>query len=129
MAQIKIYGIHSKLNPIKQALSQTIHACVVEVLGLPEEKRFHRFFPMEAEDMFYGAGRSDAYTILEIMLIEGRSVESKKQLIKRLFTEIESQLNINPNDLEICIQEAPASNWGFRGMTADEMVLGYEIEV
>ena len=74
MAQIKIYGIDKQLNPVKERLSKTIHEVVVEVLAFPKEKRFHRFFPMVKEDMLYGAGRSDAYTIIEIMMIEGRVV-------------------------------------------------------
>jgi len=79
--------------------------------------------------MLYGVGRSDAYTIIEIMMIEGRSVETKKRLIKMLFKEIEEKLKINPHDIEIFIQEAPASNWGFRGMTGDKIVLDYKVKV
>ena len=129
MAQIKIYGIKEYLNPIKQELSELIHSCVVEALAFPKEKRFHRFFPMEREDMLYGVGRSDAYTIIEIMMIEGRTVETKKRLIKMLFVKIEEVLGIEPNNIEICIQESSASNWGFRGMTGDEIMLGYKVEV
>ncbi|RUM70417.1 MAG: tautomerase family protein, partial [Sulfurovum sp.] len=36
MAQIKIYGIESQLNPIKKQLSDVIHRCVVEALLFPE---------------------------------------------------------------------------------------------
>jgi len=129
MAQIKIYGIKEHLNPIKKELSEIIHACVVEALVFPKEKRFHRFFPMESEDMLYGVGRSDAYTIIEIMMIEGRTVETKKKLIKMLFTQIEEKLNIDSHNIEINIQESPASNWGFRGMTGDEIMLDYKVEV
>ena len=129
MAQIKIYGIKEHLNPIKKELSEVIHSCVVEALTFPKEKRFHRFFPMEKENMLYGVGRSDAYTIIEITMIEGRSVETKKRLIKMLFEKIEERLNIEPNEIEICIQESPASNWGFRGMTGDEILLDYKVEV
>ena len=76
MAQIKIYGISAHLNPIKKQLSDVIHGCVVEALQFPKDKRFHRFFPMDAEDMFYPANRSHAYTIIEISMIEGRTKET-----------------------------------------------------
>ncbi len=33
------------------------------------------------------------------------------------------------NRIEICIQEAPSSHWGFRGMTGDEILLDYKLEV
>jgi len=58
MAQIKIYGIKEQLNPIKSQLSDVIHSCVVDALAFPKDKRAHRFFPLEADDFYYPAGRS-----------------------------------------------------------------------
>lgn len=72
MGQVKIYGLREALNPTKRQLSDVIHACVVEALEFPVDKRAHRFFPLEREDFFWPAGRTDAYTIIEIGLIEGR---------------------------------------------------------
>ena len=59
MAQIKIYGFKDQLNPIKAQLSDVIHGCVVEALKFPADKRAHRFFPLEADDFYTPAGRSD----------------------------------------------------------------------
>jgi len=129
MAQIKVYGIDSHLNPIKEQLSEVIHSCVVEALVFPENKRFHRFFPMKQEDIFYPNSRSRAYTIIEIMMIEGRTVETKKRLIQLLFEHIRKELGIQAVDIEVVIQEAPAYHFGFRGMTGDEMLLDYKVEV
>jgi len=129
MAQVKIYGIDSQLNPIKKQLSDVIHRCVVEALVFPEDKRFHRFFPMKEEDMIFPSNRSDAYTIIEIMMIEGRTKETKKRLIALLFEHIEKELGIQTADVEILIQEAPAYHFGFRGMSGDEMLLDYKVEV
>ena len=49
MAQIKIYGVRERLDPIKRQLSDVIHACVVEALQYPRDKRAHRFFPLERD--------------------------------------------------------------------------------
>ena len=129
MAQIKIYGIDSQLNSIKKHLSDVIHRCVVEALALPEDKRFHRFFSMKKEDMIAPSDRSQAYTIIEIMMIEGRSKETKKRLITLLFEQLQKELGIQAVDIEILIQEAPAYHFGFRGMSGDEMLLDYKVEV
>lgn len=129
MAQIKIYGVKDCLNPIKARLSDVIHGCVVEALQYPVDKRAHRFFPLEKEDFYMPAGRTDAYTIIEICMMEGRTVETKKKLIKLLFERIHSELNISLQDIEICIQDAPKYQWGFRGKTGDEIELTYKIEV
>jgi 4-oxalocrotonate tautomerase family enzyme len=129
MAQVKIYGIRERLGPLRERLSQVIHQCVVEALKFPPDKRAHRFFFMEKEDLLYPAGRTDAYTIIEITMIEGRTVETKKKLIRLLFDRIRDDVGISHQDIEICIQESPASNWGFRGQTGDEVSLNYKIEV
>jgi len=129
MSQIKIYGIKTQLNPIKAKLSDVIHACVVEALQFPVDKRAHRFFPLAKEDMFYPSGRTDAYTIIEITMIKGRTKQAKKQLIRLLFDNIHAELGISLQDIEICIDEAPAENWGFRGQHGDEIAFNYKVNV
>ena len=129
MAQIKIYGLREKLHPIKKQLSDVIHACVVEALQFPENKRTHRFINLEKEDFYYPEGRTDAYIIIEIIMIAGRTVETRKKLIKLLFKKIPAKTGISTTDIEICILENPAQNWGFRGKTGDEVQLDYKIEV
>lgn len=126
---IIVYGIKEKLNPIKAQLSDVIHQCMQSVLGLPEDKRAHRFIPLEKEDFYYPGGRSDAYTVIEINMMAGRKVDTQKQLIKTLFQEIEGQLDIAPVDIEITIQEQAPYQWGFRGMTGDEVQdLNYNVK-
>lgn len=129
MAQIKIYGIKEKLNRIKDKLSDVIHSCAVEALGLPSDKRFHRFFPLDRSDFYYPSDRTDNYTIIEISMFEGRSIEAKKELIRLLFEKISKEINIPVQDIEITIFETPKYNWGIRGKSGDELALSYKVEV
>ena len=127
---IVIYGIKESLNPIKAQLSNVIHECMQSVLGLPEDKRAQCFIALEAEDFYYPTGRTAAYTVIEINMMVGRTIETKKALIKALFQHIQTQLNIAPIDIEITIKEQPAHCWGFRGMTGDEARdLQYKVNV
>jgi len=129
MSQIKVYGLKTHLDTLKASLSDVIHQCVVKALHFPDDKRAHRFISLEKGNFYYPAGRSDAYIIIEILMISGRTVETKKHLINMLFKEIHQQLGIRLEDIEICILESPAHNWGFRGKTGDEVTLNYSIEV
>lgn len=127
---VVIFGIKERLDPIKAKLSDVIHLCMRTELGMPEDKRAHRFIPMNKEDFYYPGGRSDAYTVLEINMMSGRTEETKKSLIKALFIAIESELGITPVDIEIVIKEQPAHCWGFRGMTGDEVRdLTYKVNI
>lgn len=129
MAQIKIYGLREHIEPNREHMSAAIHACSVEALGLPEDKRFHRFFPLDAADFFYAPDRSARYTIVEISMFEGRTVETKKKLISMLFEKLWRECGIAPHDLEITITETPKHNWGIRGLPADELSLNYNVNV
>ncbi|TYK64166.1 tautomerase family protein [Colwellia echini] len=127
---IVVYGIKENLNPIKSQLSDVIHKSMQSVLGMPEDKRAHRFIPMDKSDFYYPGGRTDNYTVIEINMMEGRQIETKKALIKCLFSEIESELSISPVDIEITIKEQPKHCWGFRGITGDEVKdLKYSVNV
>jgi len=129
MAQIKIFGLKSSLARNAEALSFAIHSAVMEALAYPLNKKFHRFLPLDKDEFLYPDDRSENYTIIEISLFEGRSVEAKKQLIKLIFEKIDREVGIGPGDVEITIFETPKYNWGIRGKPGDELSLDYKVDV
>lgn len=63
-------------------------------------------------------------------MMQGRSPDTQKALIKALFSRIESDIGIAPIDVEVTIKEQPAHCWGLRGITGDEARdLAYSINV
>jgi len=129
LGQIKIYGVKGRLNPIKETLSNIIHSCMVDALEYPLDKKFQRFFPMDKEDFYFASERTESYTIIEISMFEGRTIQAKKQLVKLLFERINNKLNISPQDVEITIFETPKHNWGIRGLPGDELALNYKVNI
>lgn len=129
MAQIKIYGIVTQLNPIKAQLSNVIHSCVVDALQYPPDKRAHRFFPLDASDFYFPVGRTERYTIIEISMFEGRTVQAKKHLYRLLYERIQENFGIASQDIEVTITETPKHNWGIRGLPGDEVGLNYKVDV
>jgi phenylpyruvate tautomerase PptA (4-oxalocrotonate tautomerase family) len=129
MGQVKIYGFSDHLRPLRERLSDAIHACIVEALEYPPDKRAQRFFPLQREDFRYPPGRTERYTIIEISMFEGRSVEAKKRLIRLLFERLERDCGIAPTDVEVTLFETPRHNWGIRGLPADELALDYRVDV
>jgi len=129
MGQIAVYGLKDSLNNIKGRLSNIIHSCIVEAFQFPENKRFHRFFPLDRDNFYFPKERTEKYTIIEISIFEGRSIEAKKNLIRLLFERIQKELNIEPNDIEITIFESSKYNWGIRGLPGDELTLEYNVKI
>lgn len=117
------------MKPLREKFSDILHSCIVDAFKYPENKRAHRFFYLEQDDFYYPEGRSEQYTIIEISLFEGRSVESKKTLYQYIFQRFESNLGISKNDVEITLTETPLHNWGIRGKPADELIFDYRVQV
>ncbi|UCR90315.1 tautomerase family protein [Mycetocola spongiae] len=128
MAQFKIFGLDRALIPRREALSDALHGAAMAALGLPETKRFHRFFPMQRENLIIPADRGEDYTIIEVSLFAGRTRETKTLLMGEIFRRFETELGIAPGDVEITLTETPRENWGIRGLPGDELDLPYRVE-
>jgi phenylpyruvate tautomerase PptA (4-oxalocrotonate tautomerase family) len=129
MAQVKIYGLKGSLSEKRECLSNAIHESLMEAFGLPENKKFQRFIMLDENDFIYPTDRSIEYTIIELSIFEGRSVETKKKLINLLIQKIGLQSGIQKQDIEITIFETPMANWGIRGMPGDELKLNYKVSI
>ncbi len=129
MAQVIVYARRTSIDARRQQLSDAIHGAVVAALDYPAEKRFHRFVGLDAADFVYPEDRGDDYTIIEVSMFEGRSAEAKRELIRQLFDRIAAEVGIAPHSVEITITETPKVNWGIRGVNAEDLALGYRLDV
>jgi phenylpyruvate tautomerase PptA (4-oxalocrotonate tautomerase family) len=129
MAQFKIYGRSEFLREQHQRLSDVIHAAAARTLQLPESKRFQRFLPLEPWQLVAPADRSARYLIIEAHMFTGRTVETRKALIRALMDDLSRGLSLSPDDIEITLFESPRENWGIRGQHGDELALAYKVEV
>jgi len=128
MAQVKIFARRAHLERVREALSDAIHRVLRETLGLPEDKRFHRFLPLDDADFVHPSNRGAGYTILELVMFAGRTDQTKRACLRRLMADVPGASGIPVNDLEVVILEAPKANWGIRGVVGDELELSYKVE-
>ncbi|TDD21915.1 tautomerase family protein [Nonomuraea diastatica] len=124
MAQVKVFGRRDVWAGRQREVSDLVQSCLVSAWGLPEEKRFHRFLLLDADD-FVCPQRGERYLVIEVVCFTGRSDDAKRALIR----EIYARSGYDPEDVEITIIEMPKVNWGIRGVPADELALPYNVEV
>lgn len=127
MAQFKIFGREEFLREQHARISDVIHAAAVRSLALPPDKRFHRFLPLAAWQLVAPADRSERYLIIEAYMFTGRSVATRKALIRELLDDLSRELALSPDDIEITLFESPRENWGIRGQHGDELQLNYKV--
>ncbi|WPZ33502.1 tautomerase family protein [Thalassobaculum sp. OXR-137] len=128
MAQIKIHARRAFIDRHRQALSDAIHGVMMAALGLPEDKRFHRFIALDDADFIQPADRGDGYTVIEILMFEGRSDAAKRACLRGLMQAVPEAAGIPVEAVEITIIETPMANWGIRGKIGDELALNYKVQ-
>ncbi len=127
MSQFRIYGHANYLRERTRLISDAVHSAAVAGLAIPEEKRFHRFFPLEDGYFFTPDDRSEAYLIIECVLFEGRSMETKKAFYRELLQRLGADCGIAAQDIEFTFIETPRHDWFIRGVPGDELSLNYTV--
>ena len=112
-----------------QALIEAVYLAQREALKVPEHDRQIRYIEHKPEYFAAPPGKSDNYTLVEITLFPGRSVQAKKALYQSIVSRFEA-LGIPPAEVFIVLNEQPLENWGIRGgIPASELDLGFKLNV
>lgn len=105
-----------------------IQRALIEGIRIPEQDRCIRI--LEYPDHAFAAppSRGPAYSVIEIAMFAGRSLEAKARLYATLQRELEA-FGLAEGDLKIIVHDVPAENWGLRGKPADVTKLGFKVDV
>ena len=113
----------------RAAVIAAVHAAMVEAIKIPEDDRALRLIEYDGDAFSAPPERSDKYTLVEITLFAGRSIEAKRKLYRAIVRNL-SALGVPPMDIKTVLVEVPPENWGVRGgKAASEVDLGFEIKV
>ncbi len=58
---------------------------------------------------------------IQIYLLEGRTEDQKKAVIKEVTATVCSMLQVEPERVRVWIHDMPTANWGIGGVTAKEL--------
>lgn len=113
----------------KNEIMEAVHSSMRKVLKIPENDRDIRFHVYHPMDYQVSPEKTENYTLVEITLFAGRSLQAKKQLYQGIVANL-GKLGILPSDVFIVLHEVPLDNWGIRGgIPASEVDLGFDIKV
>lgn len=103
-----------------------VHAAMMEGLRIPEADKTVRLVVHEPHRFPH---ESDRYTLVDVDLFSGRSLEAKARLYRAIVRNLEP-FGIPPDQMKILLRESGAENWGIRGgVPASEVDLGFEVNV
>ena len=112
-----------------QAIIEAVYQAQREALQLPEHDRQIRYIEHRPEHFHVPPDKGENYTLVEITLFAGRSLQAKRALYQAIVKRFEA-LGIAASDVIIVLNEVPLDNWGIRGgKPASEVDLGFKVNV
>jgi phenylpyruvate tautomerase PptA (4-oxalocrotonate tautomerase family) len=116
------------LNGRQQDFMEAVQRALVEGIRIPEGDRCIRLNEIDADAFLPNPQKSRSYTIIEISLFSGRSIEAKRRLYAALVTEL-APFGLAAPDIKVILHEVPRENWGLQGLPASEIELGFKVDV
>jgi phenylpyruvate tautomerase PptA (4-oxalocrotonate tautomerase family) len=95
-----------------------VYEAMVETIAVPRNDRFQIITEHDERTLVYDPGyldirRSDGIIVIQITLSEGRSVERKRSLYKRIAERLNAELGVRVEDVFINLVEVKKENWSF----------------
>jgi phenylpyruvate tautomerase PptA (4-oxalocrotonate tautomerase family) len=111
-----------------QAIIEAVYQAQREAFKVPEGDRQIRYIEHRPEHFAVPPGGSENYTLIEINLFPGRSLEAKRHLYRSIATRL-GELGIALSDIFIVLHEPPLQNWGIDATPASEREIGFKLNV
>ena len=111
MPLVKIELLKGRSAEYKKTLLESVHAGLVESLGIEDWDRFQRILEYDKADFEFPDFKSDNFMIIELTIFPGRTAEQKQGAITAIKNHLSSSLSIDPKDVFIVINDPPRENW------------------
>jgi len=106
-----------------------VQYALMEAIKIPDWDRTVRLIEHAPSHFAVPHGRGERYTIVEVTLFTGRSMNAKRALYQIIVRNL-GALGVPATDIKITLIECSPENWGIRGgYPASEIELGFAINV
>lgn len=109
-------------------LLEVVHEALVEALKIPEDDLIQILQEHKEDNFEIPPYKTEMFTLIEITMFIGRSVEAKRNLYKAIAERLEP-LGIKAQDIMVILHEPSLENWGIRGIPVSEINLDFKIDV
>jgi phenylpyruvate tautomerase PptA (4-oxalocrotonate tautomerase family) len=116
------------INGRQAELLEAVQRALVEGIRIPESDRCVRLHELPPEAILGRPDRSERYTIIEISMFKGRSIDAKRRLHAALAREL-AAFDVEARDVKVLIHETERENWSVGGVALSDVELGFKVEV
>lgn len=112
----------------EEGIIAAVHAALVTGIKIPEWDRTVRLVVHDPHRFAVPPGKDERYTLVEIDLFSGRSLEAKKALYRAIVANL-GKFGVPADHIKVLLRESVAENWGIRGgFPASEVDLGFKVD-
>ena len=132
MPMAKIYLRKGSTPEHRRAISDSIHQSLVDVLGIPDDDRYHVFHELEAENLIaspvaFGIERRPEGISVQLYFA-ARPVETLQRLYRTLVANLAERPGLESRDIYLNVVESPSQNWWADGRLLDP-VTGFDVRM
>lgn len=118
MPLARIDLIKGKPAAYRKTIGEVVYKAMVEILKAPEGDRFQVIAEHEPENFvydpsFFGIERTADLVIIQLTLVEGRTIDQKRGFYKQVTEDLQSRLNLRPEDVFVSLVGTGRDDWSF----------------
>ncbi len=123
MPMSKVYLRKGSTPEHRLAISDSIHRSLIQVLGIPDDDRYHIFHELEADNLItapvaFGLERR-AEAVFVQLYFGGRPIEQLRELYVVLVADLVEHTALERRDIYINVVESASANWWADGRVLD----------
>ena len=131
MPLVRISVMKGKPPNFGEEVGRIVYETMVETFDVPQGDRFQIVSDHDKSGLLYDPGylgirRSDGIVFIQMTVSEGRTLEKKKALYKRLAERLNAQLGVRVEDVFVNLVEVKKENWSFGNGVAQYVTLPKE---
>jgi 4-oxalocrotonate tautomerase len=107
-------------TPVEQnaAIAEAVYQAMRETIDIPAGDRFivvtrHRKDELFVDPTYMGVQRSERFVLVHITLSQGRSIEKKQALYKRVAERLHGAIGVSTDDVTTVLSENTFVDWSF----------------
>ena len=133
MPMAKIYLRKGSSAEHKRAISEAIHVSLVDVLGIPNDDKFHFFHEFDADNMItvdeaFGLPRRPDKMVCLQLYFGPRPQETIAALFQAVVSNITRRTSLTREDVLINVIESPSPHWWVAGRELDPKT-GFDVRI
>lgn len=123
MPMTKVYMRKGSTPEHRREISNAIHESLVEVLGIPDDDKYHVFHELDADNLItapvaFGLDRRPEAIFVQTYF-GPRPVETLQQLYRALVGNLTRRTGLETRDIYINVVESASANWWADGRRLD----------